>query len=153
MKSQKYKIKLSASERKKLEKYIRSEKQTTQSKIRAKVLLCLDENGEKPLTAEQTAQKCKMHQENVYKIRKQYATEGVDRVVSRKKRETPPVPPKVTGDAEAHIIATACSKAPEGILKWTMQKIANKIILDGIIDNISDETVRLVLKKHNISLI
>ena len=151
MKSQKYSVKLTAEERKTLEKFVRStsKKNTPQCKVHAKVLLCLDEALDKPLTPEQTAAKCKIHQENVYKIRKQYATEGFDRVLYRKKRETPPVPGKVTGEVEAHIIATACSATPEGKKAWTLKMIGNKIVLEGLVDSISDVTISRVLKKRN----
>ena len=89
--------------------------------------------------------------EVVRKYRKQYATEGFEAVLLRKKRTVPPVPAKVTGEVEAHIIATCCSEPPEGKAVWTMQMIADKIVVDGIIDSLSDETVRLVLKKRNLS--
>ncbi len=73
-------------------------------------------------------------------------------MTTRKKRETPPVPPKVTGDVEAHIIATACSEPPEGRSRWTLLMIADKLMLDGVVDYISDVTVMNTLKKRNISL-
>lgn len=152
--SQKYAVKLFEDERKGLEKFIKStsKKATAQCKVHAKILLCLDENEKEPLTPEQTAIKCKIHRENVYKIRKQFCTEGLNRVLHRKKREAPPVSPKVTGEVEAHIIATACSAVPDGFVRWTMQMIADKIVLDGVVESISDETVRNTLKKQNISL-
>lgn len=155
LKNQKYTIKLSGEERQMLNKFIRStsKKNTEQCKVHAKVLLALDENRNRPLSPEQTSKKCKLHVENVYKIRKQFCTEGLDRVLNRKKRETPPVPPKITGDVEAYIIATACSEIPEGHEHWTLSMISKKIILDGVIDSISNEAVRLVLKKHNSNLI
>jgi len=155
MTSQKYTVRMNEAERNTLNKFIKSKskKHTEQCKVHARIILCLDENGKQKLNPKQTAKKCKIHQENVYKIRKQFCTEGMDRILNRKKRETPPVPPKVTGEVEAHIIATACSAAPEGKKAWTLQMIADKIVLDGIVDSISDETVRLVLKKRNISLI
>ena len=69
----------------------------------------------------------------------------------RKKRVSPPIEPKITGDVQAHIIACACSHAPEGKSRWTLQMIADKIVLDGVIDGISDEAVRKVLKKRNLN--
>lgn len=80
---------------------------------------------------------------------KRYEAGGVPEVLVRKKRATPSVAAKVTGEVEAHIIATCCSHPPEGKAAWSMQMIADKIVLDGIIDSISDEIVRLVLKKRN----
>ena len=151
---QKYSVKLEDAERQELKKFIKStsKKNTAQSKVHAKILLCIDENGETPLTVEQTSQKCKLHKDNVYKVIKQYCTEGMERVLKRKKRETPPIQSKVTGEVEAHIIATACSSAPEGRKSWTLQMIADKIVLDGVVDSIGKDTVRRTLKKRNISL-
>jgi hypothetical protein len=100
---------------------------------------------------EQTAGKCKLHQENVYKIRKQFVTEGMERVLYRKKRETPPVPAKVTGEVEAHIIAIACGAVPKGQKRWTLRMIADKVVLEGVVDSLGKETVRRTLKKHNIN--
>lgn len=49
-------------------------------------------------------------------------------MINRKKRETPPVPAKVTGEVEAHIIALACSDPPEGYSKWTLRFLADKTV-------------------------
>ena len=154
MKAQKYVVKLTEEERKKLEAFIKSKspKNTPQCKTHAKILLCLDVNSEKALTPEDTAKECKVHPESIYKIRKQYSLEGLKRVLYRKKRKTPPVPPKITGEIEACIIATACSSVPEGKNHWTLQMISNKIILDNVLDYVSNVTIMQVLKKHNISL-
>jgi hypothetical protein len=153
LKSQKYSVKLSVLERKEIEKVIRCKTSKPLTKQHANVLLNLDENSSKPLSVEQTAAKCKLHPENVYKIRKQFVAEGMDRALYRKKRETPPVAGKVTGAVEAHIIAVACSQVPEGRKAWTLQLIADKIVLDGVVGSLGRETVRRTLKKHNISLI
>ena len=155
MKRQKHVVKLTKTQRKELEKLVRStsKKVTAQSKNRAKALLFLDENSRNPLTPDKTAKKCKLHRESVYNIRMLFATEGVERAVYRKSRKTPPVEPKVTGEVEAHIIATACSTAPEGKTRWTLQMIADKVVLDGVLDGLSKDTVRRTLKKRNLSLI
>ena len=71
----------------------------------------------------------------------------------RKKRESPPVPPKITGEIEAKIIATACSEVPEGYARWTLRLLRDKVIEFGYIDSISFNSVRTVLKKHNLNLI
>jgi len=152
LKKQKYTIKLNDEQRKTIEQISRSKSSKELTKQHAKVLLSLDENGENPLSVEQTAKKCKLHPENIYKIRKQYVVEGIERALYRKKRETPPVEPKITGEVEAHIVATACSAAPNGKKAWTLQMIADKIVLDGLLESVSDVSVMRTLKKHNISL-
>ena len=150
---QKYAVKLTSEERKKLENTANSRTAKDNAKKHAKALLLLDENCKTPLTINQTAQKVNLHPENVYKLRKQFVLEGITRVLNRKKRETPPVAPKATGEVEAYIIATACSAVPEGSQHWTLSLVANKLVLDGVVESISIETVRRTLKKHNLSLI
>jgi hypothetical protein len=56
-----------------------------------------------------------------YTVSKQYAQDGLDRVLARKKRETLPVPAKVTGEVEAKIIAMTCSQPPAGYSRWTLR--------------------------------
>jgi len=48
--------------------------------------------------------------------------------LQRKKRVTPPVPRKIIGELEAHIIALACGKAPEGCIRWTLRLLAAKCV-------------------------
>jgi len=152
---QEHKVELTTEQRLKLSSIVvsSSKKLSPEAKSRAKALLCLDELGENPLSPADTARKCKLHRETVYGIRKQFVLKGIEDVVYRKKRVAPPTEPKVTGDVEAHIIAVACSHAPEGKSKWTLQMIADKVVIDGVVDSIGKETVRRTLKKLNISLI
>ena len=62
------------------------------------------------------------------------------------------MPPKVTGDVEAKIIALACSAPPEGRSKWTLRLLSEKSVELEIIDSISHMQVSRILKKTNISL-
>ncbi|MDR2569996.1 MAG: helix-turn-helix domain-containing protein [Oscillospiraceae bacterium] len=155
MAKQKYEIKLTKEERKQLQRTAKSAAKSVNEELRkrAKAILCLDVYGGKSLTVEQTAKKCKLHPETVYKIRKEYVLKGLEQTTTRKKRETPPVPPKITGDVEAHIIAIACSTPPEGKSRWTLQMIADKIVLDGHLESVSDVAIMKTLKKLNLSLI
>lgn len=123
-----------------------------EAKKRAQILLDIDESdGRKPESLNTITAKRGVCQNTIINVRRNFAEGGVETAIFRKKRETPPVPAKVTGEIEAHIIAVCCSTPPVGKERWSMQMIADKIILDGIVDNISDETVRLVLKKQNLN--
>lgn len=146
---QKYHVKLSETERKQLAKHLRSKKTSMESKKHAQILLDLDEGRwEKIPTMKHISSHRGVSVVTIWKTRKQYCTEGLARTLGRKTRATPPVAGKVTGEVEAHIIATCCSTPPKGKAVWSMQMIADKIVLDGVVDSISDETVRLVLKKR-----
>jgi transposase len=61
--------------------------------------------------------------------------------------------PKLDGKQEAFLVALACSDAPDGYESWTMQLLADKLVELHVIDEpISDETVRLRLKKRRQAL-
>jgi hypothetical protein len=62
----------------------------------------------------------------VYTVSRQYVKEGLERVLNRKKRESPPVPAKVTGDIEAKIIAASCSEPPDGYSRWTLRLLEER---------------------------
>ena len=72
--------------------------------------------------------------------------------MNRKKRKTPPVAAKVTGDVEARIIALACTDPPKGYAKWTLRLLADRSVKLGYVDSISHTQVGRILKKTNLSL-
>lgn len=61
------------------------------------------------------------------------------------------VKPLLDAKEESLLIAFACSDAPEGRAEWTMQLLADKLVELKVVDSISDETVRRVLKKTNLN--
>lgn len=149
---QKWHVVLSKADRKKIKMVMRSDRFPMEAKKRAQILQDLDESGgRKPDTVGEVMRKRGVSENTVIHTRQKFAKQGLDTAIFRKKRQTPPVTPKVTGEVEAHIIACACSDPPEGFTRWSMQMIADKIVLNGVIESISDETVRLVLKKRNLS--
>jgi len=149
---QKWHVNLTKADRKKIKMVLRASKFSMETKKRAQILQDLDEaDGHKPNTLSEVMKKRGVSQNVVIYTRQRFDEQGLDAAIFRKKRSTPPITPKVTGEVEAHIIACACSAPPEGFSRWSMKMIADKIVLEGVIDSISDETVRLVLKKRNSS--
>jgi hypothetical protein len=67
--------------------------------------------------------------------------------LDRKRRETPPVPPKVDGHVEAQLVALCCSAAPEGRTRWTLKLLAAEMVRRRVVTSIAAETVRRALKK------
>ncbi len=53
--------------------------------------------------------------------------------------------------SEAHLIALACTPAPEGHDHWTLRLLAGKVVELGLVESLSPETVRLRLKKTSSS--
>jgi hypothetical protein len=81
-------------------------------------------------------------------VAQRFVFEGVEAALGRKKQEN--YHRKITGDIEARICAIACTEAPEGRSRWTMQLIADELIRLEIVDYVSDSTICEVLKKNEI---
>jgi len=145
---------LNAKEYQRLKDY--SSKGTHPAKLikRANVMLDLDTSHGKRFTSmEAVGQNNKISRKAVADIKNAYLALGVDGVIQRKRRATPPIEPKVDGVVEAHLVALCCSKPPEGYSRWTVRLIADKMVELEIIDSISYVTVQRTLKKRNLSLI
>jgi hypothetical protein len=147
-------IKLTQKDRKNLLHFVTTGEHSAKLIRRANIILSLDTSyGRKPETDEKTAANCNCSRTTVDNVRNDFlAAENVERFLQRKKRETPPVAPKITGEVEARIIALACSAAPNGFTKWTLQMLADKSVENGVIDSISHMSIKRVLKKHYFNL-
>ncbi len=77
--------------------------------------------------------------------RRKYVEGGVQAALHEKARPKPA--PKLDAQQTAMLIAETCSAAPDGREKWTMQLLADRMVSLGVVDSISDETVRRTLKK------
>lgn len=121
---------------------------------RARVLLLLDRTGKTDhVRYNRTAESVGISVQAVYNMRDEYlANQDIHAYLTRKKRETPPVPAKVDGKVEAAIVALACSEAPEGHSRWTLRLLAERTVELKIVDSISYVRVQQILKKRNISL-
>jgi hypothetical protein len=85
----------------------------------------------------------------VANVRQRFVEEGLESALGRKKRETPPIPKKIDGEKEAHLIQIACSQAPEGYARWTLQMLADKMVELEMLNSVSASTVQRTLKKTN----
>ena len=84
---------------------------------------------------------------HVANIRQRYCTGGLDRALHDAPRSGKP--PTFTGKHEAQIVALACTGAPEGCARWTMQLLAEQAVKDGIVTTISPQTVWLMLERQD----
>ena len=83
-------------------------------------------------------------------LRNGFVENGLESALNRKKQENRHR--KITGDVEAHIIAIACSDAPEGRDRWTLQLIADRLVELKIVESISSTAIGTTLKKTNSNL-
>ena len=153
MRGKHVRIELRALARSELEKFANTGKHGVKLVNRAKIILELDEaNKRKTLTQAQIAEKVGVTRQTVNNAKQAFmAANGISDFLQRKKRETPPINPKITGEVEAHIIALACGPVPEGYAKWGVRLLADKCVELHYIDSISFKSVQRVLKKHNLS--
>jgi transposase len=150
----KNKIQLTPEERTTLEKFSTTGVRSVRLARRAKIILALDAaDGRKACKQEEIAQYLDVSRQTINNVRQDFLeAENVAVFLQRKKRATPPVEPKVTGELEARIIALACSKAPPGYAKWTLRLLANKCVELQYADSLSHTTVSRLLKKRNFNL-
>ena len=145
MSGKRYAIQLTTEEREQLNRLVRGGKHAARILTRARVLLKLDEGWNVP----QIASALDVSDGTVYRVKRRYAAEGLDavlhdRVQANRFR-------KLDDKGEAHLIALACSDAPEGHEHWTLQLLADRMVELGAVESLSYETVRLKLKKTSSS--
>ncbi len=152
MRKQTYVVKLTKSERRRLDDVIRKGKSPAQVQRRARILLHADTRKQGPAWNDvKIAKALRTYPDMCGRVRIKYVKEGLDAVLSRKKRATPPIPPIFDGAKEAKLIALACSRPPQGHARWTLRLLEDKIIELDI--EASDNTIGRVLKKTNLSLV
>jgi hypothetical protein len=148
-------IVLTLEERQELEKFCKSGVHSVKLVNRARIILELDTSeGRKATRQEEIAKYVSVSRQTVNEAKRDFlVAESVTEFLQRKKRETPPVAPKITGEIEAKIVALACSEVPQGHARWTLQLLADKSVELNYIDSITDMSVHRLLKKRNLSLI
>lgn len=138
----KYIIDLSAKERDELQRLLRSGKTSVRKATRARILLKADDG----LSDEQIAEEVETSVPTIERTRKRFVEESLGCL---NEHARPGQKLKLDTKAEAHLIAVACSKAPEGRRRWMLRLLADKAVELGLSDSLSHEAVRRYLKKTN----
>jgi hypothetical protein len=143
-----YKVTLEPEERQHLHDLIAAGKAAARKLAHARILLKADAAEDGPAWPDgRIAEALELSTATVERVRQRFVELGLDAALDRKPRERPPRPIKLDGRAEARLIALACSPPPLGRAVWTMQLLADKLVELEVVDSISNETVRLALKK------
>ena len=144
---QKYVVKLTETERSQLKELISSGEASARQIRRAYILLKSDTSDEGPgWKYDQICEAFEVSSPTVYNIRKNYTEGGLKRAILRKKPERE-YKRRLDGEGEAHLIALACSKPPDGYESWSLRLLQDRMIRLEIVENISHETIRQTLKK------
>ena len=143
----KHKVDLTPEERQTLETLVRKGEHSALKLMRAHILLKADSNGP-GWTDAQIAEAFGCHEQTAYNVRKRFATGGRLSVsLERKPQSRPSRLPKLDGAGEARLIALACSDPPEGFARWTLQLLADELVALEIVESLSVEGIRKILKK------
>ena len=144
----KFKVTLTADERQSLHALIATGKAAASKLVHARILIKADASDDGLHWPDwRIADALEVGIDTVERVRRRFVEQGFDAALDRKKRLTPPRPVKMDGRAEARLIALACSPPPEGRARWTMKLLADKLVELEVVESISDETVRVTLKK------
>lgn len=147
-----YVVKLSPDERAELEGLIKRGKVAAYRRRHAEVLLLVDEGVAGPkLTDVAAAERTGFSRRTVEQIRERCVCEGLTAALERKKRVRDR-PRKLDGEGEARLVALACSEAPAGHARWSLHLLSDKLVELEVVESISHECVRQVLKKHHQTL-
>jgi len=148
MAHKKYIVELSSEERGQLSGMIRKGKSSARANLKARILLKADQGPEGcGWTDRQICAALDTNSAMVERVREKCVTQGVDAVFRRKQRETPPTAPIFDGEAEARLVALACSEPPDGHARWSIRLLASRVVELKIVDKVHYNTVGRVLKK------
>jgi hypothetical protein len=144
--NKKFIVRLSDEERALCQEVIKKLKGSSQKVRRAQILLKADAGGP-AWTDSRIAEAFNCRVQTIENLRKRLVTEGFEAALERQKRQEPPTPPKLDGAGEAKLIAMRLGQPPAGYGHWTLQLLADELVALEVVDSISHETVRTVLKK------
>ncbi len=148
----KYIVELTSEERKTLTDVIQAERMAAHKRRHARMLLKADQGPAGPGWKDaDIANAFDCTTKSVERLRKRLVEFGLAAAMEHGNRGAYRVK-KLDGVAEAHLIATACSSAPEGRNRWTVRLLAEEMVSLGIVDSCSKTTVHNTLKKTNLSL-
>ena len=88
-------------------------------------------------------------EETVRRTRLRFCEEGLEAALEDKPGRG--ADSKLDEGQEAHLTALACTQAPNGRGRWTLELLAQRLVEEGLIDHIAPETVRLILKKNRLN--
>lgn len=137
----KYNVTLTAEERQELLTLTRAGKLSARKMKRVQILLKADEDWkDRDIIAALNTSRS-----TVERTRRRYVEGGLDKALNEDPR--PGARRKLDGRAEAHLIALACSDAPDDSDHWTLRALADELVELRLVESISHEAVRQYLKK------
>jgi transposase len=142
--NKKYVVALEDQERRNLQGIVRSGKHAARKIRWAQTLLKADEGWQD----QEIAEALDLSLPTVQRIRQRFVEEGLDVALGARRHLPRPYLQRLDGEQEARLIALTCSKAPEGRQRWTLRLLAGKMVELHLVESVSYQTIRRVLKKR-----
>ena len=148
----KYKVTLTPEERQQLHDLISAGKGSAKKLAHARILLKADAAPGGPAWPDaRIAEAAEVSVATVERVRQRFVERGLAAALAHKPQDRPSRERKFDGAAEARLIALACEEAPDGRRRWTLRVLADKLVELEVVESVSTETVRRVLKKTSSS--
>ena len=152
MPAKKYIVSLTADESQSLEIITKTGKAAARKINHARILLKADINQPSGgWTDRAISEALNISPRTIERVRPRFVEESLENALTPRKNHSLKRR-KLDGEAEAHLVALACSKAPIGYNRWTLRLLADQMVVLGYVDSISHERVRQGLKKTRLSL-
>src|SRR4051794_32690562 len=114
---------------------------TRRQRYRVRILLRADQGD----TDQEIADAVGASVGTVANVRRRFAAGRLDAALHDKPR--PGAEPVLDGEAEAIVIATACSPVPQGRATWTARMLADRLVELQVVESVSEDTALRVLKE------
>jgi len=143
----KYRVTLTSEERGQLTQLVSSGKAAARKLTHARILLLADDSLGQEHADEQIVAALGTSPRTVSRVRQQLVTLGLDFALARRRQPPRPDKIKIKGDIEQRLVELACSDPPQGRCHWTLQLLADELVVRGLVERVGLETVRQALKK------
>jgi hypothetical protein len=141
-------VRLNDEERQRVERAVRSNKNSPRERMRARILLAASDPA--ALSDQQIAAQVGASALTVWRVRRRFAQRGLPgalRHAEQPRRKAR----RLDGRAEAHLVALTCSAPPQDRKRWSLHLLGRKLVAAEVVESVSHETVRQTLKKINSS--
>lgn len=143
----KYHVSLTAEERAELEQLVSAGKAAARKLTHARILLLADATTGGGHSDDRIVTALGVGICTVGRVRKRLVTQGLHQALNPNPQPPRPDKVKIKGDVEQRLVQLACSDPPEGRCHWTLQLLADELVVLGLVDAVSTETVRQALQK------
>lgn len=147
----KYRVSLAEEERAALEQVVSVGKAAARKLTHARILLLADAVAGEDCSDDEIVAALGAGTRTIARVRKRFVTEGFQAAIDHKPQPPRPNKVKIKGDIEQELVRLACSDPPEGRCHWTLQLLADELVVLGLVPSLSTETVRQALKKTTFS--